>query len=177
MESIDILTADGEQTGTHAERSIIHSKGLWHRTVHVWIRNRAGELLLQKRSLNKETHPGLWDISSAGHLSAGDSSSEGAVREVREELGIIIDAKKLQYLFSLKQHWETPDGSIIENEIKDVYLYTTPVEIEDIRIDSKEVSDICSFNVENLKNQLLTNKDQFVPHEEEYRRLFGILNK
>jgi isopentenyl-diphosphate Delta-isomerase len=65
MESVDVLTADGRQTGRTVLRSVAHHEGLWHRTVHVWIQNRKAELLLQQRSLTKETFPGLWDISAA----------------------------------------------------------------------------------------------------------------
>ncbi|MBN1308375.1 MAG: NUDIX domain-containing protein [Chitinispirillaceae bacterium] len=66
------------------------------------MRNSRGALLLQKRSPFKETFPGLWDISAAGHISAGDSSRETAVRELREELGISLKSNALRFLFSVR---------------------------------------------------------------------------
>ena len=53
----------------------VHRDGDYHRAVHVWIYSESThELLLQKRADCKESWPGQWDISSAGHISAGDSS-------------------------------------------------------------------------------------------------------
>ncbi len=53
----------------------MHADGDYHGAVHVWIYvESTGELLLQKRADRKDSWPGLWDISSAGHISAGDTS-------------------------------------------------------------------------------------------------------
>jgi len=56
-----------------ATRQTVHQKGLFHRCAHVWAYNCRGEILLQKRSDEKDTFPGLWDLSAAGHVSYGDS--------------------------------------------------------------------------------------------------------
>lgn len=74
MEYLDIVDENGVPTGKIAERTAAHKQGLRHRTSHVWIlRERAGkvEVLLQKRSQNKDSFPGCYDISSAGHIPAG----------------------------------------------------------------------------------------------------------
>lgn len=175
MEQIDIVDINGELTGSCVDRAIVHALGLWHRTVHVWMHNVSGDLLLQKRSDTKDTHPGLWDISSAGHLSAGDNCIQGAVREVQEELGLSIYPEKLLPLFILKQHWESPDKTIIENEIKHVYLYDLPVDMNEIKVDAAEVSGVRFLTVEELKVDLVKNPHEYVPHEEEYARLFAHL--
>jgi hypothetical protein len=58
-----------------SERHLVHADGDYHGAVHVWIYvESTGELLLQKRADRKDSWPGLWDISSAGHISAGDTS-------------------------------------------------------------------------------------------------------
>jgi isopentenyl-diphosphate Delta-isomerase len=69
-------------------RSVVHRDRLLHRAVHVLIFNSKGELFLQKRSMLKDTHPGVWDSSSSGHLDAGEDYDACALREVREELGV-----------------------------------------------------------------------------------------
>ncbi len=69
-------------------RSEVHRQNLLHRAVHVFIRNRRGELLLQKRSSQKDVAPNTWDSSAAGHLAAGEGYDEAAQREVKEELGV-----------------------------------------------------------------------------------------
>jgi isopentenyldiphosphate isomerase len=70
-------------------RSEVHRLGLRHRAVHVLVFNRRGELFLQKRSMRKDCFPGTWDSSASGHLDCGESYDACAVRELREELGLI----------------------------------------------------------------------------------------
>ncbi|MBI5773084.1 MAG: NUDIX domain-containing protein [Verrucomicrobia bacterium] len=69
-------------------RPEVHRLGLRHRAVHVLVFNRRGEVLLQRRSMKKDTAPGLWDSSASGHLDAGEDYDACAVRELREEIGL-----------------------------------------------------------------------------------------
>ncbi len=89
-EKIDILNEKGELTGEVRSKKEVHELGLWHKSNHVWILNSHGELLLQHRAEQKENHGGDWDISAAGHVSAGEISIQSALREIKEELGIKI---------------------------------------------------------------------------------------
>ncbi len=176
MEMVAVVSPTGIPTGEIISRNDAHSKGLWHKTVHVWIRNRAGELLLQKRADTKESHPGLWDISCAGHVSAGDSSSDAAVRELSEELGLTVHPSDLKQLFSLSQQYTDFNNSYFDNELVDVYLCSVPVENEQITPDVKEVSDAVFYPLTTLKNKLLEEPEVFVPHQKEYQLLFEMLS-
>ena len=74
MEILDICDEQGRPTGMTVDRAAAHRDGVLHRTAHVWIvRERGGktQILLQKRSMDKESFPGLYDTSSAGHIPAG----------------------------------------------------------------------------------------------------------
>jgi 16S rRNA (adenine1518-N6/adenine1519-N6)-dimethyltransferase len=86
-EIFDVVDADDQVVG-QATRREVHEKNLLHRAVHVFVVNRHGEVLLQKRSRFKDAHPGVWDSSVAGHLDAGESYDSAAVRELEEEMGI-----------------------------------------------------------------------------------------
>lgn len=77
-----------DQVVSQATRGEVHAKGLLHRAVHVFAVNRKGEILLQRRSLLKDNHPGVWDSSVSGHLDAGEDYEIAAVRELEEEMGI-----------------------------------------------------------------------------------------
>lgn len=72
-------------------RSEVHRLGLRHRAVHVIVFNARSQVFLQKRSMTKDTFPGAWDSSASGHLDAGEDYDACAVREMREELGIVTD--------------------------------------------------------------------------------------
>ena len=81
-----------------APRSEVHGNNLRHRAVHVFLFNRAGELLLQKRSHWKDRHPNLWDSSAAGHVGAGEEYDNTAARELQEELGVSADLTRVAQL-------------------------------------------------------------------------------
>ncbi|MEY3897823.1 MAG: ribosomal small subunit methyltransferase, partial [Verrucomicrobiota bacterium] len=89
-EIFDVVDSDDQVTGT-ATRAEVHAQRLTHRAVHVFVFNKRGDLLLQKRSLLKDMCPGLWDSSVSGHLDSGESYETGAVRELEEEMGITAE--------------------------------------------------------------------------------------
>lgn len=73
-----------------ATRREVHARGWRHRAVHVFLVNRAGEVFLHQRSQSKDTFPGLWNSSCAGHVAAGDDYDLTVVRELEEELGAAL---------------------------------------------------------------------------------------
>ena len=94
MEYLDIRTENGELTGEIKERTQVHTDGDIHGTSHVWLvrytdkNKKKFDILLQKRAATKDAYAGCYDISSAGHIPAGQDYLESAVRELEEELGI-----------------------------------------------------------------------------------------
>ncbi len=99
MEILDVVNEYGEPTGETVDRETAHLEGIRHRTSHLWIlrkRAESTEILLQKRALIK-SFPGCYDISSAGHIPAGDGFRESAIRELKEELGVTANESDLIY--------------------------------------------------------------------------------
>ncbi len=86
-EMFDVVDAEDHVVG-QATRGEVHAQNLMHRAVHVLVFNKRRDCLLQKRSMWKDRHPGVWDSSAAGHLDAGETYEEAARRELAEELGI-----------------------------------------------------------------------------------------
>ena len=86
-EILEVVDREDRVIGTE-RRGVIHARGLMHRSAQVLLFNSAGEVFLQKRSMNKDEFPGLWDSSAAGHLDPGESYHRCALRELAEELGI-----------------------------------------------------------------------------------------
>lgn len=99
-EYLDIVNEKGEPTGEKIERETAHREGIMHRTSHVWLirqKNGKTEILLQKRCDTKDSFPGCYDISSAGHIPAGVGFIPSAIRELKEELG--VDAKEEELIY------------------------------------------------------------------------------
>ena len=73
-------------------RDEIHRLGLRHRASHVLVFDLGGRLFLQKRGLHKDSNPGLWDSSVAGHVDDGESYDQCCIREIKEEIGIELES-------------------------------------------------------------------------------------
>jgi isopentenyl-diphosphate delta-isomerase len=161
-ELVDVLDETGRPIGVKEKRAV-HRDGDRHRSAHVWI--ASGErVLLQRRALVKESWPGLWDISGAGHLSAGETAVEAAIREAREELGLTIAAADLQFLGTLRYQVTLRDD-YVENELHEVYLVHRDVDPSSLILDPLEVAEVRWVRLADLGQYPL------VPHDEEYRLL------
>ena len=118
MEIFDIIDENGNPTGKTVERSIAHAEGIRHRTAHIWIirRKNGRQRSSSKRSRNKDSFPGKFDTSSAGHIQAGDEPLESALRELKEELGIHAVPEDLQFagkfpdIFCQRISWKNVPG-------------------------------------------------------------------
>ena len=162
-ELIDVLTPAGAPAGITKPKAEVHRDGDWHRAAHVWIVTPDGRLLLQRRSLRKENYPGLWDVSAAGHVSAGETARECAVRETFEELGLRISAEELQFLGTLRESCVLNGGTYIDNEFHDVFLVRRDVDLASLVLQDGEVDE--AMLVRELPAAGL------VPHPEEYALL------
>lgn len=80
---------------------------------------RKGEILLQQRSFHKDSYPGMWDSSCAGHISFGDNSLETCVKELEEELGIKSEEKDFQFIKRVVVSDVLNDGMTIIANLKE----------------------------------------------------------
>lgn len=148
MELFDVLTAEGEKTGVVRERGVAHRDGSPHAASHVWIVRENGrgghDVLLQKRSAGKDSYPGCYDISAAGHVAAGDGYLETALRELQEELGIGADAGSLHLVGTHHGMFEAEFyGRMFRNhEISRVYVCDRPVEETALSLSAREVESV-----------------------------------
>lgn len=179
MEKIDVLDQNGNKTGEVVSREEVHKLGLWHKCVHIWLINGKGEVLLQKRSKKKATHPNMWTTATSGHLSAGDSSIEGAIRELGEEIGLEAKESELKYLFTVKESGvnKNPERKIIEKEFTDVYLIKKDIDIDELKLQEEEVSEVKWFSYEEFKKMVIEKDKNLVPHREMQLKILEILGK
>ena len=126
------------------------------------------QVLLQKRSTEKDSFPGRFDTSSAGHVQAGDEPLESALRELFEELGIKAQARDLEFAgtFPIRYKKEFYGKLFWDNEIAFVYAYRRPVEIESLKLQKEEVEEVQWFDLENTLSECKKKNQKFcVPIE------------
>lgn len=169
-ERIDIVTKTGEPTGKVALKSEAHRNGWYHNTIHVWFYTNTGKVLLQQRSHKKKIYPLLWDVSVAGHIDAGESFIDAALRETQEEIGLNIDKKDLIKI-GVKLHKSTYDnGRIKDYEFHQVFIAQLRTALEDLipQEDEVEALKLVSFNeFSNLLEQSHKN-NHFIASNRNY---------
>lgn len=106
MEWLDIVDINDKVVGKET-RDVIHAKGHLHRSTHIVLNNSKGEVFVQLRSKNKDVGAGLWDTSAAGHVDSGESYLQCAVRELEEELGVILEQAALEFIIQLQPEERT----------------------------------------------------------------------
>ena len=165
-ELFDIVDGKGTPTGEIVSRDEAHEKGIRHRTAHIWVVRKTGEkwqLLLQKRARDKDSFPGCYDTSSAGHIQAGDEPMESARRELFEELGIAAEEKELDFAgcFAIEYEKVFHGKPFRDNEVAFVYVYSKPVEISELKLQAEEVESVEWFGVEELQGALEPRDSRF----------------
>jgi len=147
-ELLDVLDSQGNKTGRSLPRPEVHERELCHGTVFVWAYNRKGEVVLQLRAADKKIYPSVWDVSAAGHIDAGSTPLESAVREAKEELGVTILPKDLTQVAQLyvfepwpggKEHRTFSTVYIVEVELDPAQLTIQHEELTDVRLEHIDV--------------------------------------
>ncbi len=168
-ELIDVVDKKGKPTGKSELKSVIHKKGYYHHTAHVWFYTNTGEILLSQRSKKKAICPLLWDVSVAGHVDSGETITQAAIRETYEEIGVKIvenDLKKIG-VFKCSQ---TYDNCIVDNEFHNTFIaeLKIPLTILKPQIEEVEALKLVSFSTFNeLINNAGTN-NHFIASNKSY---------
>lgn len=172
MEYIDIFDENNNPIDKVKEKTQAHEDGNFHRTAHIWIMNDKKELLLQKRSATKKSHPNCQDISGAGHIRTGESVIDGAIRELKEELGVEVEEKDLEYIATIKST-KNPKNM----EFGYVYLLKCNNQVEEYIFEDNEVSEVKYVYFEELEKMVKKRVDGLLIHEEEYKKLFEFIRE
>ncbi len=157
-EYLEIVDYKGEVIGC-APRSEIHGKpSLMHRVVHVLVLNKKGEILLQKRSRNKDVAPGRWDTSVGGHVGVGENLLSSLKREMLEELGISGHEPEYLYSYTHSNKYETELVTTYRCFCEGDFSFDR-YEIDEIRFWSfDEIRDIAGEGIlsDNFEHEFLT---------------------
>ena len=143
---------------SHSGEAFTQASGLVQGNSHVWIWRRNDhdvQILLQKRSLNKENYPGWLHLSAGGHIDIGESAQDAAIREVKEELDISLKLDDLYFLQVVR-------GNFNSNDLMSVFIAKMPSN-QEVTIDPVEVDSVLWVDLKTFATQ--------VKHPERYNVL------
>ena len=153
MELLDVVDENGMPTGEVVPRERAHAEGIPHRTSHVWlVRSRDGktQILLQKRCESKDSWPGCYDISSAGHIPAGVDFIPSALQELREELG--VDAAPEELIFCgnrrIRADGDFHGSPFHDRQYSRVFALRCDREERDFVLQKEEIDTVCWMDLD-----------------------------
>ncbi len=137
-----------------ATRKAVHKKGLLHREASLFIVNENNEILIQTRKDN-----GKYDYSASGHFPAEDTYLDGAVREVKEELGSKLNKNEFNKIAEIRVDFKSSEK--INNRFIDLFEVKGNFKITDFKIDKNEVKNIKFIPISEIK-KLIDNKSDLI---------------
>lgn len=156
MEYWDVCNACGDRTGQIRPKGAFFGPGEYHPAMEAWIKNSRGEILIQQRSVECEILPGAWGLTT-GRMIAGESTQQGCIREIREELGLCVTHSQIQFLKRI------PRGELLW----DIYLVQDDTPSERLQLQAAEVAQAKWTSPRAFRFLLETGKLFWYPEIEE----------
>jgi isopentenyl-diphosphate Delta-isomerase len=153
MEEVILVDEMDNATGT-MEKMEAHEKGVLHRAFSIFIFNAKGEMLLQRRALNKYHSGGLWTNACCSHPRPGEETMPAAKRRLMEEMGLKVELQT-KTSFVYKAHFS---NSLTEYEFDHVLIGYTD---ENPRINPAEVESYQWITINKIKEQISTDPDAY----------------
>lgn len=158
---LEIVNKKGEVIGEEL-RTTIHRKGLLHKEIHVWLYTPNNEIIFQHRAKNKDTFPDLLDSTAGGHVEKGDNWIDSAIKELREETGVIAKQDDLKFCF--EDHTNSIDKQgMINNSIRRTYGYLYKGKLDELVIEQGKSLGFEAWSLEKLLNLTYSHRQKFIP--------------
>lgn len=152
-EKVILVNEKNEPQGL-MEKIEAHEKGLLHRAFSVFIFNDKGEMMLQRRALQKYHSPGLWTNTCCSHQRINESNVEAGKRRLMEEMGFQVELKE-KYSFIYKAPF---DNGLTEHEFDHILVGTYN---ENPKINPDEVAEWKWMDIPTLKADLESNPENY----------------
>ena len=148
MELFDLYDVDRIKTGEIMVRETAVPENRYRFVVHVIVFNSEGKMLIQQRASDRPSHANKWDFSVGGSVVSGESSSQGATRELYEELGIDFNLDGKQANFSVS----------FDNGFDDFYIIDYDINSKDIKFQEEEVQAVRWADKQEIISLIRENK-------------------
>lgn len=155
IEEVILVNEKDEEIGL-CEKMKAHKEGKLHRAFSIFIFNAKGELLLQRRALNKYHTPGLWTNTCCSHPRKGEVVKKAAIRRLKEEMGINLLEEELTEKFTFL--YKAKLGDIYEHELDHVLVAMK--EVQPV-VNEKEVCDYKWESYENIMEDIKKNPEKY----------------
>ena len=149
-------------------RKQVHLNGDLHKTVQCWMVDSQQNVLLQQRAQTKQNAPGKWDVSFGGHCVNFETPEQAVLREAKEELNLIIQPQKLNFL-GVAQRF-SHEGK--NREIIYIYLYETDFLSQKLSHQNEEIDALKTATITELKNSYEKNDPSFAERDSAFQSLF-----
>lgn len=154
MEEHVVLVNEQDEVLGLMEKQQAHINGLLHRAFSVFIFNESGEMLLQKRAASKYHSPNQWTNAVCSHPKAEETYHEGALRRLKEELGIETEiSEKFHFIYKADV-----GGNLWEHELDHVFTGNFNGEFH---LNPEEVSEVRYISMEDLDDEIKKNPEHF----------------
>ena len=146
----DIYDENRNKTGKLAERGVYELKeGEYHIIVTAVILNSKNEILITKRAPFK-TFPLMWECNG-GSILTGETSIQGILREVKEEVGVEFEEKDAVFL-------KTEKRPIVPPDFKDMWLFRKDIKDEEITLPDGEAIDFKWVTIDEFEEMFKNNE-------------------
>ena len=152
MEYLDIYDEYMNKIGTET-RGIVHQNGLWHKTVHCWMYDDAGNIYFQIRADSGKLY-----TTASGHVLAGETVRDAFQREIREEIGLdtdVTDAIPLEVVFWRQ---DKPAKNWHDRAFAHIYANKLPIEFTNFHFQPEEVAGLVRINAKDCLDLLMDKK-------------------
>ena len=150
-----ILVDEENNIKGYGEKLEVHKKGLLHRAFSIFVVNENGELMLQKRAIEKYHSGGLWANTCCSHPLKEEEREDTIHKKLVQEMGFDCD---LEPLFKFIYRAEL-DNNMIEYELDQVYIGFYE---DDPKPNPEEVCEWKWMNIEMLKNDMQRSPEIYV---------------
>jgi len=152
-EMLIIVDLYDNEIGTLNKFECHQKNGVLHRAFSIFLFNEQGQLLVQKRSIQKKLWPSFWSNSCCSHPRQGEDILEAAKRRLNDELG--LGEVKLEFVYKFSYEAAYKDiGS--ENELCSVFLGVID---QKVNCNSNEIDEIRYINTSDLLSDMDARTD------------------
>ncbi|MDR2461935.1 MAG: NUDIX domain-containing protein [Mycoplasmataceae bacterium] len=170
-ELLRVLDDNGNWLGFLEKRGVVHEEKKYYGNVAIWIIDRTtGDILIEKRSREKAHNPSKWALIG-GHIVNHDTPEDTVFSEVKEEIGVKLNKKRIKKLCILKPVKSNKYG------FSHHFYIIIPSKIIKFRLQKEEVEKVKYINYNKFKNKIKSANEKYSGNWIRYKDAFTKLDK